>query len=138
MSDRQKPIPRPAPESVPYWRAAAERRFELPHCNACSKYYFPPARSCPHCLSADVGFAPASGRGKVFSFVVFDRVYHPAFEAETPYAVALIELEEGPRMISNVIGVDPEKLRCEAPVTVVFDEVADGVSIPKFRPADDR
>ena len=136
MSD--KPIPRPAPESKPYWEAAAGHRFEIPRCNACARFYFPPARSCPHCLSADVGFAPASGRGKVFSFVVFDRVYHPGFEHETPYAVALIELEEGPRLISNVIGVDPEKLRCDSPVAVVFEDVAEGVAVPKFRPAEPR
>jgi uncharacterized protein len=135
MSDKQKPIPRPAPESVPYWEAAAQHRLDIPHCNACGKFYFPPARTCPHCLSADVGFAPASGRGKVFSFVIFDRVYHPAFEGETPYAVALIELAEGPRLISNVVGVAPDDLRCEMPVKVVFDDVADGISIPKFGPA---
>lgn len=135
MSDQQKPIPRPAPESVPYWQAASQHRLEIPRCNACSQFYFPPARSCPHCLSADVGFAPASGRGKVFSFVIFDRIYHPAFEDEAPYAVALIELAEGPRLISNVVGVKPEDLRCEMPVKVLFDDVADGISIPKFAPA---
>jgi uncharacterized protein len=135
MSDQQKPIPRPAPESVPYWKAASQHRLEIPRCNACSKFYFPPARSCPHCLSADVGFAPASGRGKVFSFVIFDRVYHPAFESEMPYAVALIELAEGPRLISNVVGVKPNDLRCDMPVKVVFEDVAEGISIPKFAPA---
>lgn len=135
MSDVQKPVPRPAPESGPYWQAAREHRLEIPRCKACETFYFPPARTCPRCMSADVGFAPVSGRGKVFSFVVYDRVYHPAFEAEVPYVVALIELLEGPRLISNVVGIPPEEVRCEMPVTVVFDDVAEGVSIPKFRPA---
>ena len=66
--------------------------------------------------------------------MTFHRVYHPAFESEVPYVVALIELEEGPRLISNLVGIAPEDVRCEMPVRVVFDDVEDGVSIPKFTP----
>jgi uncharacterized OB-fold protein len=76
-----------------------------------------------------------SGRGKVFSFVTFHRVYHPAFAGEVPYAVALVELDEGPRLLSNIVGVKPDAVACEMPVRVVFDDVATGVSIPKFTPA---
>ena len=76
-----------------------------------------------------------SGRGKVFSFVTFHRVYHPAFEGEVPYVVALIELEEGPRLLSNVVGIPVDQVRCEMPVKVVFDDVASDVTVPKFTPA---
>ena len=78
-------------------------------------------------------WSPVSGRGKVFSFVIYDRVYHPAFAEDVPYVVALVELEEGPRLISNVIGIPPDDVRCEMPVEVVFDDVAEGVAVPKFR-----
>jgi Predicted nucleic-acid-binding protein containing a Zn-ribbon len=78
---------------------------------------------------------PVSGRGKVFSFVTFHRVYHPAFEQEVPYVVALVELEEGPRLLTNIVGIAPDKVACEMPVKVVFDDVADGVSVPKFTAA---
>ena len=135
MSEPRKPLPRPAPESVPFWQAAKSHRLETPHCRACGHYWFPPSRSCPQCLSADVEFKEVSGRGKVFSFVIYDRVYHPAFATEVPYVVALVELDEGPRMISNIVGIEPDKVRCEMPVTVVFDDVAEDVSVPKFRPA---
>ena len=79
-------------------------------------------------------FSQVSGRGKVFSFVIYDRVYHPSFAEDVPYVVALIELEEGPRIVSNVIGIAPDDVRCEMPVEVWFDDVADGVAVPKFRP----
>ena len=131
----RKPLPRPAPESAPFWEAAKNHRLELPRCNACGKFWFPPSRSCPHCLAADFAWTPVSGRGTVFSFVVFHRVYHPAYEGEVPYVVALIALEEGPRMLSNVVGIPPDQVRCDTPVKVVFDDVADGVALPKFTPA---
>jgi uncharacterized OB-fold protein len=134
MSDMSKPVPRPAPESVPFWKAASEHRFELPRCESCRQYHFPPARTCPHCLSTDVVFSAVSGHGKVFSFVIFDRIYHPSFAEEVPYVVALIELDEGPRLISNVVGVAPDEVRCEMPVEVFFDDVSETVSVPKFKP----
>jgi uncharacterized OB-fold protein len=130
-----KPLPRPAPESQPFWQAAAQHRLELPLCDDCRKHWFPPSRSCPHCLSGAFHWSAVSGRGKVFSFVIYDRVYHAAFAAEVPYVVALVELDEGPRLLSNIVGIEPDKVRCEMRVKVVFDDVADGISVPKFAPA---
>lgn len=135
MSQPPKPLPRPVPESLPYWEAAKQHRLEIPHCRDCDGYWFPPSRSCPHCVSANVEFKQVSGRGKVFSFVIYDRVYHPSFAGDVPYAVALIELDEGPRLISNIVGISPDNVRCDMPVVVVYDDVADGVSVPKFKPA---
>jgi uncharacterized OB-fold protein len=131
---KPKPIPRPAPESAPYWEAAKKHRLELPRCHACGQFWFPPSRTCPHCLAADFSWKAVSGRGKVFSFVVFHRVYHPAFAEDVPYVVAVVELEEGPRLLTNIVGVAPEKVSCEMAVKVVFDDVAEGVSVPKFTP----
>jgi uncharacterized protein len=85
-------------------------------------------------MAADFAFAPVSGRGKIFSFVTFHRVYHPAFEQEVPYVVALVELDEGPRLLTNIVGVPPDQVVCEMPVKVVFDDVASDVSVPKFTP----
>lgn len=129
-----KPLPRPAPESVPYWEAAKNHRLEIPHCNACGHYWFPPSRSCPNCLASDFTWTQVSGNGKVFSFVTFHRVYHPAWEGDVPYVVALIELEEGPRLLSNIVGIAPDQVRCEMPVKVVFEDVAKDVALPKFTP----
>ena len=129
-----KPKPRPAPESLPYWQAAKEHRLALPKCEDCDKFWFPPSRACPHCLSMNVSFQTVSGRGKVFSFVTFHRVYRPAFAQDVPYVVALVELEEGPRLLTNILGISHEDVRCEMPVEVVFDDYDDEISIPKFRP----
>lgn len=136
MSDRaKKPVPSPAPESVPYWEAAKQHRLTLQRCKACAKFWFPPSQACPHCMAADFEWVAVSGRGKVYSFVTFHRVYHPAFATEVPYVVALVELEEGPRLLTNIVGVKPDAVSCEMPVKVVFDDVAETVSVPKFAPA---
>ena len=129
-----KPKPRPAPESLPYWEAAKEHRLALPRCDDCEQFWFPPSRSCPHCLSMNFAFKTVSGRGKVFSFVTFHRVYRPAFAEDVPYVVALVELDEGPRLLTNILGVSPDEVRCEMPVEVVFDDYDVDVSIPKFKP----
>ena len=129
-----KPKPRPAPESLPYWQAAKEHRLALPKCEDCDKFWFPPSRACPQCLSMNASFQTVSGRGKVFSFVTFHRVYRPAFAQDVPYVVALVELEEGPRLLTNILGISHEDVRCEMPVEVVFDDYDDEMSIPKFRP----
>jgi uncharacterized OB-fold protein len=134
MSDLvPKPKPRPAPESLPYWQAAREHRLALPKCDECQKFWFPPSRTCPHCLSTKFSFQNVSGKGKVFSFVTFHRVYRPAFTNDVPYVVALIELDEGPRLLSNIMGVTHDQVKCEMRVEVVFDDYDEEISIPKFK-----
>jgi uncharacterized protein len=133
---KKKPAPRPSPESAHYWQAARAHRLELPRCNACGKLWFPPSQSCPHCLAADFAWTPVSGVGKVFSFVTYHRVYHPGFAQDVPYVVALVELAEGPRLLTNIVGIPPEAVACDMPVKVVFDDCEEGVSVPKFTPLD--
>jgi len=130
----KKPAPRPSPESVPYWKAAREHRLEIQHCEACGQFWFPPSQSCPHCQATNFTWTPVSGRGKVFSFVTYHRVYHPAFAKEVPYVVALVELEEGPRLLTNIVGMPPEQVACDMPVQVTFDDYDEGVAVPKFKP----
>ena len=134
MSDLvPKPKPRPAPESLPYWQAASEHRLALPKCEDCQKFWFPPSRTCPHCLSANFSFQNVSGKGKIFSFVTFHRIYRPAFTNDVPYVVALIELDEGPRLLSNIMSVTHDQVKCEMRVDVVFDDYYEDISIPKFK-----
>ena len=77
-----------------------------------------------------------SGRGKVFSFITFHRAYHPAWEGKTPYVVAMIELDEGPIMMSNVVGVEPAEVKVGDPVTVAYEPIDEAVTIPVFRSAE--
>jgi uncharacterized OB-fold protein len=96
--------------------------------------WFPPAGICPHCLSDDTGWQQVSGRGRVYSFVVFHRAYHPAFEL--PYVVAVVELDEGPRLLSNIVDVEPQRIRCGMHVVVKFEDRSPEISVPKFSPAE--
>ena len=128
---RSKPIPRPSPESLPFWEAAKERRLLLPKCNACGQSFFPPSQRCRHCLSPDTAWVESPGVGRIYSFVVYHRSYNPAFEGDIPYVVAIIELDEGVRLLSNIVETPPEDVRCDARVSVVFEN-RDGATLPMF------
>jgi hypothetical protein len=135
VSDYKKPIPIPSPESKPYWEALREHRLVLPSCKACGHCWFPPTLLCPNCNAADVEWRESSGRGKVFTYVVFHRVYHRGFAGEVPYVVALIELDEGPRLLSNIVGIPPEQVTCDMRVHVVYEDITADKTLPKFTPA---
>ena len=126
-----KPQPRPSPESAPFWAGVNAHRLLLPRCDACGRFWFPPSRRCLHCLSADFAWVESAGAGRIYSFVVFHRVYHPAFEQDVPYTVAIVELDEGPRLIANIVGRSPDDVRCDMRVRVVFEERGDQ-TIPQF------
>ena len=109
----------------------------MPRCDDCARFWFPPSLLCPHCGSDRSGWHEVSGCGRVFSYVVVHRVYHPGFADEVPYVVAVIELDEGPRMISNVIGIAPDKVACDMRVQVAFEDIAGEATLPKFAVVDD-
>lgn len=127
-----KPLPVPSAESKPFWEGCHRHELLVQRCQKCHKHWFPPSALCPECLSTEWEWAKVSGKGKVFSFVVYHRLYHPGFKDEVPYTVALIELEEGPRMLSNVVG-DVKAVKCDMPVEVFFEDATEEVSLPKFR-----
>jgi uncharacterized OB-fold protein len=126
-----KPQPRPAAESAPFWEGAKAHKLLLPRCHACGKFWFPPSQRCTHCLSANFGWEETAGRGRIYSFVVYHRVYHPAFEQDVPYTVAVIELDEGPRLIANIVGTAPDAIRCDMRVRVAFEDRGEQ-TIPQF------
>jgi uncharacterized OB-fold protein len=134
MAKYNKPIPVPSSESKPYWDGLREHKLLMPRCDACEGYWFPPSLLCPRCNSAKWTWTAVSGRGRIFSYVVYHRVYHPGFADEVPYAVAVIELDEGPRMISNVIGIAPDKLACDMEVEVIYQPITEAITLPKFKP----
>ncbi|MGH7179871.1 MAG: Zn-ribbon domain-containing OB-fold protein [Tepidisphaeraceae bacterium] len=134
MSEYRKLLPDPTAESAPFWAACRERALRIQRCDRCGLFAFPPAARCPKCLSVELTWTTLSGRGQVHSFVIYRRAYHAAFEAELPYLVALVELDEGPRLISNIVGCDATAVRCDLPVEVVFEQVTDTVTLYKFKP----
>jgi uncharacterized OB-fold protein len=128
-----KPLPNISDFNRPFWEAARKHEFHLQHCNACSKVWAPNGPVCPYCFSTDYRWEKLSGRGKVASWVVFHKLYHPGFASDIPYNVAFIELSEGPRIIANVVGMTNEDMTIGMPVEATFEDVNAQISIPRFR-----
>lgn len=128
-----KPLPIISDFNRPYWEGARRHELRVQRCNVCHKFWAPNGPVCPHCFCTEYSWERVEGRGKIASWVVFHKVYHPAFAKEVPYNVAFIELAEGPRIISNVVGAKADELRIGLPVEVVFEDINDEISLPKFR-----
>ena len=129
-----KPLPEITPEMAPFWEAARRHELAMQRCRGCGTLRFPARDICSRCLSRSAEWAPVSGRGTIFSFAVMHQVYHPGVADEVPYAVVLVELEEGGRLLSNVVGCPPAELTVGMPVEVVFEDRTPEVTLPTFRP----
>ncbi len=135
MAESRRPLPRPTPETQHFWDGTRERELRLQRCDACGKVYFPPRPFCPGCASREVSIFKASGRAILYSYVINHRAA-PGFEP--PYSIAVVELDEGPRMMTNIVGTPqtPEALRLDMPLEVVFEAFGDEITLPLFRPAE--
>lgn len=130
-----KPLPTITPETEPFWTAARNGKLSMQKCCGCSHVRYPVNAVCPRCLSEETEWVDLSGKGSVFSYIVFHQVYNQAFAKDVPYNVALIQLDEGPRMFSNVVGVPNDAVKVGDRVEAVFEKATDTVTIPRFRPA---
>lgn len=133
-----RPLPEPTPETSYYWESAREGRLVIQQCRSCSERQFYPRTLCHKCGSTDLEWIESAGRGTVYTFTVTHRPAGPAFEPLVPYVCAVIELEEGVRMLSNIIDCDPKEVRIGQEVTVDFLKVTDEISLPVFRLAEGR
>ena len=126
----EKPYPVPDAETAPFWDAVAAGRLDVQRCQSCRRHVFYPRSLCPHCGGVDLKWVTVSGRGTVYSFTVVHRA--PAeFQAEAPYVVALVELEEGVRMLTRLIDVEPAAVHVAMPVEVTLSGEP---RLPYFRP----
>src|SRR5580698_10522531 len=134
MPEGQRPKPQPTPETAHFWDGAKAGELRLQRCNSCSKVYFPPRPFCPGCASRDVGVFAASGKGRLYSYVIHHR---PGPGFTPPYAIAVVELDEGPRMMTNITDCPqtPEALVLDMPVEVAWEKLDDDITLPLFRPA---
>jgi uncharacterized OB-fold protein len=136
-SDPTRPrraLPQPTPESQPFWDACVRRQLTVQRCNACRRLWFPPSNRCQHCWSEDIVWTPVSGHANLYSFTVYRRAYAPELADQLPYVVAVVQLDEGPRLITNIVDADPADVRVGMPLEVVFDDIAEGVTLHAFRP----
>jgi uncharacterized OB-fold protein len=127
------PLPKATPESLAYWEGLKRHELMLPHCTDCAKAHFYPRVVCPHCGSRKLEWRRASGRGRLYSFVINHRP--PRTMGSEPYIIAVVELDEGPRMMTNLMGVapDPALIRCDAAVQIQYEDVTPDVTLPRFR-----
>ncbi|HYL59335.1 MAG TPA: Zn-ribbon domain-containing OB-fold protein [Candidatus Acidoferrales bacterium] len=133
MSEYFKPLPKPTPTSRPFWDAAKRHELSIQRCGACKSYVYYPRDRCPHCFADQLEWQRVSGRGRVYSYTVVRRASARSF-GDGPYVLAIVELEEGPRMTSNIVA-PPEKIRVDMPVEVFFDDVTPDRTLVKFKPA---
>lgn len=127
-----KPLPKIDALNKPFWDFARERRLAVQTCNACNDAHFPPSPVCPRCLSKDQSWKEVSGKAVLESWIEMHRAYWPAYAEELPYTVCVVRLQEGPLLVSNIVG-DKSMAKIGAPVEVTFERVTDQVTLPKFR-----
>jgi len=137
MSDNadRKPLPTPDADTAALWRGLREGKLLLQHCRRCGHVQYYQQASCRACGAEELEHRPASGRAKVHSFSVVHRAPGPAFKADVPYAILLVELAEGPRMISTFTGGRPEEVTFEMDVELTFDRISEEITLPRFRKA---
>jgi uncharacterized OB-fold protein len=132
VAERAKPVP--TPETKHFWEGTRQGALRLQRCDACGHVYFPPRPFCPSCASRKVSIFDASGKGRLYSYVIHHRAV-PGFTP--PYAIAVVELDEGPRMMSNIINCPqtPEALELDMKLEVAFQKLDDEITLPLFRPS---
>ncbi len=128
------PVPVPNFDNQGFWDGCRNHELRLQHCRPCGAFRHPPRPMCPQCTSLDYEWAPVSGRGTVYTFTIVHRPTLPAFEVGVPYNVAVVQLEEGPYLVSNIIGCRNDEIAIGMAVHVEFEDLTETVSIPKFRP----
>jgi uncharacterized OB-fold protein len=133
MSEYTKPLPKPSPVSAPFWESAHRHELKLQYCAACKAFIYYPRNRCPSCFSEDLEWQPVSGRGKVYSYTVVRRASARSF-ADGPYVLAIVQLDEGPRITTNIVAA-PEQVNVDMPVSVYFDDVTPERTLVKFKPA---
>ena len=130
-----KPLPSTDGPAADYYRHCLNGELRFQRCGDCGAWRHPPRIACAKCGSENVEWAPSSGRGRIFSWTVTHQAMHPAFAAEVPYAVIVVEMEEGVRLVTGLRGLDPSALRLDLPVEVEFEKLNDEIAIPHFHPA---
>lgn len=128
----RKPVPKKLPHTAPYWDAAAEGKLVVQRCSSCDEFWFYPRLVCPGCMGIEFVWDDASGRATLYSYIRIARPV-PGWEGEAGYVVAMVELAEGPRMMTNILTDQPELLELDMPLRVVFED-RDGTKIPQFAP----
>ena len=134
MKENSKPLPVTQPWSKKFWEGAKDGRLLIQKCNQCGSNIFYPRNACPECWSKDLGWIESSGRGKIYTYTVTIAGVEKKFAADLPYVLAYINLDEGIRMMTRIVGCDPDQVNIGMDVEVVFEELNEEFSLPYFKP----
>ena len=139
-TEYNKPLPRPLNPAFtrPFWDAAKRHELVMPRCKTCDHLFFYPRSECPRCLSSDLEWVPVSGQARLHSFTIVHQPANPAFRDDVPYIYAVVQLLEGPRMVSNLVECEHDAVEVDMPLVAVFDDVTPEWTLVKFKPAGDR
>jgi uncharacterized protein len=133
MTAYDRPLPIITTTDKDYWDAAKKHELMVYHCKNCGAFYLP-ATHCVHCNKPDMEWVKAKGTGTVYTFVVYHMAYHPSWNKYIPYNVAWVELDEGPLLMTNIVGCKNEEIQVGMPVRVTFDDITNEITLPKFKP----
>ena len=130
------PIPIPQPESDFYWEKCKKHELWLRYCKRCEKAYFYPRDLCPACFGRETGWIQATGKGTIYTYGIVHQIPRPNYSGPLPFVIAMVQLEEGPIMPTNLVDVEPEPtaINVGMPVEVTFDDITENISLPKFKP----
>lgn len=134
MAEYTKPLPLLTSLSKAFYEGCKENKLLYQHCKDCEEVIFYPKIVCPNCMGTNLDWKESTGKGKIFTFTVAYDFAPPEFASSTPYALAVVNLEEGFSMLTNIVDCDLNKIECDMPVEVLFDPVTPEITLPKFRP----
>jgi len=135
VMDYKKPLPKMSPWSAPFWDGCRRHELLIQKCQDCEAFNFYPKMYCANCLSSNLDWVKTSGLGKVYTHMTVYAYQPTEFTDDVPYVVAIVELDEGVRMMTNVVGCPPDEVQCEMRVKVVFEKATDEITLAKFKPA---
>ncbi|MEA3358978.1 MAG: Zn-ribbon domain-containing OB-fold protein [Thermodesulfobacteriota bacterium] len=130
----KKPLPKPNSDTRPFWNGCRDHELRFQRCKECGHVRWPPSIICPRCYSTETEWVVSNGKGRIYSFVVYHVAFHPAFKDEVPYVTAIVELPEGPHLLTNIVECDTLEVKCDMPVEVVWEDINEEFSLPKFKP----
>jgi uncharacterized protein len=135
MKEYKKPLPVIQPWSEAFWKGTKEGQLLIQECKQCGSKIFYPRKYCPDCWSSELSWSRASGKAKVFSYSITHAGVEEHFYEDLPFVLALVDLEEGVRMMTNIVGCPPEEVAIGMDIEVVFDHVTEDIALPKWKPA---
>lgn len=134
MDPYNKPFPRINDDNRDFWDGCSKHELRFQKCCSCNHVRWPAALICPKCHSKETTWIISSGKGKLYTYAVYHIAYHNGFKSELPYVVGVVELEEGPRFLSNIVECDSQNLKCDMKMEVIWEDISQDISLPKFRP----